>query len=185
MRELLGEDRCAAIQERAERFAAQAGERDAGWWRAQRDASPQPFATLDPDAARETLDLERDELATTARYRAAETKWLETQERARHSGPGGRPREITNREAAPRYEMRRAQIAAIGLEQQQNQLRREGRHLDNWMDAHAHEAARWLAAEQALATEPELTAAQAGAQVIELHPPPPAVEPAAAAGFEM
>ncbi|MBS1882375.1 MAG: relaxase domain-containing protein, partial [Actinobacteria bacterium] len=152
-RPVLGEERVAWIERHADRYATVVGRMDDAVLRAERAAVGGAFVTLDREGARRTLALQRDrkavEVEVDRSMRHAES--LEEQA-ADLDGWSGREEREALRETADTDR----RLAAEQLERRdalrgaEEELRREGGHLDDWMHEQRDAAGRYVALDREL-----------------------------------
>jgi hypothetical protein len=152
-RSVLGKDRAAYLERRAERYVAAVAKMDVTRLRSEREAARAAFASLDRQGALRTLASQRDQRAA-----AQEAARLE-----RHAaslsrmGKGLRKREQREeREAFREQWLTQLRLAKENLQRrdalrsEELELKRDGIHLDQWMKDSGEEAARYLATEREL-----------------------------------
>ena len=148
-RALLGEQRAARLQQRAQALAPDLSGRPTAELIAERDAGRGAFAQLNAAAASQAARLEAEGQAAADRAQTARHRQHDVEAQLRHA-TRRQARHLahvadTTGASAERAERERAQTAG-----QLAALREHGIHPDQWLDAHGETAARAIAAGDAL-----------------------------------
>jgi hypothetical protein len=156
---VLGEDRSAKLSDLAAAHNRTAAGLSRGELLAARDLAALVWDRLDRGGAFETRRVQSDRQAakdSVEKYLALAGDYDQRADQA--GGLRGRGERRTLRQAAAvqREIAGREQRALDALGEVEQQLHREGRHLDDWIDRDGDQAARWLAAERELARRREL-----------------------------
>jgi hypothetical protein len=186
-RPALGGERAAWIERHAERFATALAKMDGTRLRAERAEAGEPFARLDQAGARRTLALQRDRASIEAEVERAERHAESLVEQA--SRLRGRDRR-EEREALLEVAATQGRLAeedrewGEALRAEEDDLHRDGIHLDDWMRKERDAAARHVALERelfarrrgSLKDDLEAVLREPPADIVELIGPAPEVE---------
>jgi conjugative relaxase-like TrwC/TraI family protein len=162
-RMVLGEARAERLAARAALLGQELAHRDEAWLWQRRDELGTPLADLNAGGAHETLRVQRDKEVVQERLDAALREAAELERRAGElTGLRNRAaRSDLREEAQVRRQLAgwdRAELNVLATAEQR--LRKQGRHLDDWLAEHGERAARWAAVEREIAIRVKLEVAR-------------------------